>query len=116
MKRFTETDKWKNPAFRNLPHKFKLLYLYILDECDNAGVLHMDLERFSFVLKEEFTLEEIKTNIGDKLHFFKDKIAVIGFINFQCGQILSSSCHPHKKIMELLVKHGLKEKFDNGQI
>ena len=115
MKRFTETDKWKNPAFRNLPHKFKLLYLYILDECDNAGILHLDLDRFSFALKEDFTIEEIQSALGDKLYFFKDKIAVIKFVAFQCGA-LSAHCHPHKKVLELIIKHGLKDKFDAGEI
>lgn len=116
MKRFTETDKWKNPKFRSLPDPYKLLYLFLLDECDNAGVVHMDFERFEFILKRSLTLEEIKENLGDKLHFFGgDKVAIKGFINFQCG-VLTERCHPHKKVFQLLHKHGLTDVFHSGEI
>ena len=37
-KRFTDTDKWKKGFIRNLPTKYKLLWLYILDDCNHAGV------------------------------------------------------------------------------
>lgn len=115
MKRFTDTEKWNNPSFRRLSGPYKLLYLFVLDACDNAGVVHIDLDRFSFVLGHSFTLEEIKGNLGDKLHFFKDKMAVIGFVRFQCGE-LSPSSHPHKRVLELLRKHGLSAEQEMGII
>lgn len=116
MKRFTETDKWKNPNFRRLPDPYKLLYLFLLDECDNAGVVHLDFERFEFILKRPVTLKDLKDNLGDKLHFFaEDKVAVKHFIRFQCGE-LTVKCHPHKKVFELLHRHGLTDCFNAGEI
>ena len=41
-KRFTDTDKWKKGFIRNLPTKYKLLWLYILDDCNHAGVWETD--------------------------------------------------------------------------
>jgi hypothetical protein len=110
VKRFTDTEKWNNPSFRSLPVPYKLLYLFLLDACDNAGVIHFDLERFEFALKEKFTIEGIKEHLGDKLHFFKDKIAVKNFIRYQCGE-LSPQSHPHKRVIELLMKHDLAEDY-----
>lgn len=115
MKRFTETDKWKNPNFRRVPDPYKLLYLFLLDECDNAGVLHLDLERFSFVLGRSYAIEEIREHLGDKLHFFKDKVAIKGFIRFQCGELTPSS-PPHRKVFELLRKHDLTSEYERGAI
>ena len=43
-KRFTDTDKWKKGFIRNLPAKYKLLWLYILDDCNHAGVWETDFE------------------------------------------------------------------------
>jgi len=51
MKRFTETEKWKDSWFRKLQPPSKLLWLYILDTCDNAGFWEYDLEMCAFVTK-----------------------------------------------------------------
>lgn len=115
MKRFTDTEKWNNPNFRRLSEPYKLLYLFLLDACDNAGVIHVDVERFSFILGHSFTLEAIKENLGDKVLFFKDKMALVGFVRFQCGE-LSIKCHPHKRVIELLKKHGLEADQQMGII
>jgi hypothetical protein len=116
MKRFTETDKWKNPEFRRLSDSYKLLYLLLLDECDNAGVVHIDLERFGFILKRSFTIEEIKENLGDKLHFFgSDKLVIKNFVRFQCGE-LNDKSHPHRRVRQLLHKHGLTDLYEGHEI
>jgi len=51
VKRFTETEKWKDSWFRKLKPSSKLLWLYILDTCDNAGFWEYDLEMCAFVTK-----------------------------------------------------------------
>lgn len=117
LKRFTETEKWKNSNYRNLPAKFKILLSFMTDDCDNAGVLYFDPETFLYATKFEFTLDEIKLHLGEYLYFFKDKILLKGFIRFQCGsEELSPKCFPHKKIIDLLHKHQLFELFDSGEI
>jgi hypothetical protein len=42
MKRFSETEKWKDPWFRGLRPASKLLFLYIVDSCNNAGFWEED--------------------------------------------------------------------------
>lgn len=42
MKRFTETEKWRDPWFRTLPAPSKLAFFYILDHCNNAGFHELD--------------------------------------------------------------------------
>lgn len=37
MIRFTETNKWHDPWFMGLKHGSKLLFFYIIENCDNAG-------------------------------------------------------------------------------
>lgn len=44
MKRFTETDKWRDPWFRSLTAPSKLVFFYILDHCNNAGFHELDKE------------------------------------------------------------------------
>jgi hypothetical protein len=48
MKRFTETQKWDDPWFRDLPPKLKLAFLFIIDACDNAGFWEVDFSGMAF--------------------------------------------------------------------
>jgi len=63
-KRFTDSEKWKDDWFFDLPDTLKLFWIYILDNCDHAGIWKptkglvksfirapIDFER---VLEEEF--------------------------------------------------------------
>lgn len=42
MKRFSETEKWRDPWFRSLKPSQKLLFLFIVDNCNNAGFWEED--------------------------------------------------------------------------
>ena len=44
MKRFTETLKWRDKWFRRLKLQDKLLWGWLLDNCDAAGVIDVDLD------------------------------------------------------------------------
>ena len=44
MKRFTETEKWRDPWFRSLPAPAKLVFFYFIDNCNNAGFHELDKE------------------------------------------------------------------------
>lgn len=43
-KRFTETAKWTDRWFRRLSPNEKLLFLWLVDNCDNAGFWEVDLD------------------------------------------------------------------------
>lgn len=49
-KRFSETDKWKDEWFSQLKPIEKLIYLFILDNCDNAGFFSLNQRINSFLL------------------------------------------------------------------
>lgn len=42
MTRFSQTDKWKDPWFRSLKAGHKLVFLYVVDNCNNAGFYEID--------------------------------------------------------------------------
>ncbi len=50
--RFTLTEKWQELWFRKLPPAEKLLYLYICDNCNIAGIWEIDLEQAAFSIGE----------------------------------------------------------------
>lgn len=107
-KRFTDTDKWKKPFIRSMKAPYKLLWLYILDECDHAGIWQVDIEVAQIKIGE-------KLNIKDALKFFDGKIYVFDngckwfvydFIDFQYG-ILNPQNRAHNSVLNILSKYNI---------
>lgn len=113
-KRFSDTGKWNKPFMRTMPAPYKLLWLYILDECDYAGIWQVDIAVAELKIGE-------KLELSKAIKFFSNKIVEISsgekwfipdFIEFQYGtNHLNAPENPHSKIHEnvlrLLRKHGL---------
>lgn len=108
-KRFTDTDKWKNPFIKSIPIKYKLLWFYILDDCDIAGLWRVDIEIACIRCGQKF-------DVAKALEIFKEKIIVIdngnkwfipSFIEFQYGQQLSKTNNIFKSIDRVLSKYNL---------
>ncbi len=60
-KRFTETDKWKDVWFRKLSPNDKLVFFYLVENCDNAGFIELDTDMAAFVIG--LSDEDIKSSI-----------------------------------------------------
>ncbi|NTU49586.1 MAG: hypothetical protein HGA87_01585 [Desulfobulbaceae bacterium] len=110
-KRFTETSKWVDPWFRQLTPKSKLLFLYILDSCNNAGFLEVDAEMILFqtgMSSDDF--------LGAKQELNRGIIEVDGwfwvknFLRHQKNDTLNPTNNAHKQIIALLMDQS--ERFD----
>ena len=51
-KRFTDTEKWKDPWFCALTEKEKLFWVYIVDNCDHAGIWRVNWPLVQFYIKD----------------------------------------------------------------
>jgi hypothetical protein len=108
MKRFTDTSKWKDSWFQDLPTKYKLFWIYILDECDAAGVWKPNIRLASFQIGEPFEESELKRIFADRLDFTESGYWFLKkFVFFQYGK-LSESCKPHLSVINLLKYHKIK--------
>lgn len=104
MKRFTETSKWSDPWFRQLSPELKNLWQWLVDNCDNAGVIEPDLGLASFQIGYEYPMDTL-SKFGDRIEQIEcGKYYLTKFINFQCG-ILSHECKAHRPIFQSLEKH-----------
>ena len=108
-KRFTDTEKWKKPFIRNLSAPYKLLWLYICDDCDYAGIWQVDIDVARIRIGEDI-------NEQDAIKFFDDKIIKIdngnkwfipSFIDFQYPSGLNPENKAHGGIIKMLLKHKL---------
>ena len=108
-KRFTDTGKWGKQSFSELSLKMKLVWLYLCDNCDHAGIWDVHLGLLEFQLGEKVSLEDFD-ELGDKVVFFHNnkKIFIPSFIEFQ-QKCLVNELNPennsHKGILNCLKKH-----------
>ena len=120
-KRFTDTDKWKKLYIRGLQAPYKLLWFYILDDCNHAGMWDVDFE----IAKIRIGCSEV--NSQDAIKHFKKKIKVIddgekwyipSFIEFQYGY-LNPSNRAHLSVINILKKYkvfkGLTSPLDTAK-
>lgn len=112
MKRFTETLKWNDPWFRRLSTEAKILWIYLLDHCDNIGLVDVDPELISLDCGLKIQFKHL-FELGDRIQQVSDtKVFLPKFISFQYGR-LSQSCPAHKRVIESIARHDLVE-TDNG--
>lgn len=72
-KRFTDNEKWKDAWFMDLPSKYKLFWLYILDECNHAGVWKVNFKVASFCIGEHLEYSEVKRLLKDRITILNDE-------------------------------------------
>lgn len=56
-KRFTATEKWSRAWFRELPPAYKLLVLYLYDNCDAGGIWYVDKGEAEFKIGAPIDLD-----------------------------------------------------------
>ena len=106
-KRFTDTDKWKKRWFRQLKNDHKVFWMYLLDQCDHAGIWEVDFELASYFcngIKES----EIRQTFIKQYHEFDDKKRwfIKDFIEFQYNE-LNDKVNAHKSVLSRLNKYNL---------
>lgn len=104
-KRFTEIKKWDEPWFWELSPEAKLLWMFLCDHCDHAGIIDISLRiataKIGCPIKEQHIAE-----LEHRLHRLEcGKFAIKDFIPFQYGT-LSRDCKPHNPVFDSLDRHG----------
>jgi hypothetical protein len=108
-KRFTDTEKWKKPFIRNLSAPYKLLWLYICDDCDHAGIWQVDIDVARIRIGEQITECEALKFFGDKVVRIDEgnKWYIPSFIDFQYPSGLNPDNKAHGGIIKVLQKYNL---------
>jgi hypothetical protein len=107
MKRFTDTEKWRDPWFRRLAPKHKLFWDYICTNCDNAGVWCIDWELAEFLTGVRFCPKETLAAMDNRVvDIGQGRWWVPKFIAFQFG-CLSPVSRVHQSVLTLIKKHGI---------
>lgn len=102
-KRFTDTSKWDKQSFADLSLKMKMVWIYLCDKCDHAGVWEINLKLLSFQTGTKVTLREIGDAFGDWIEVHGSKILLTNFLDFQYGN-LNPNNRVHASILQRIEK------------
>lgn len=103
MKRFTESQKWDDPWFRALPGAHKLVFLYLLDRCNNAGFWEEDLDGMAFHTKvEASSLKGALKGLERGLQGASNWYWIKNFLRHQKNDSLNPENPAHRQIIALL--------------
>jgi hypothetical protein len=112
VKRFTETTKWDDPWFLDLTPEAKLVWLYLCDKCDNAGVIDLHIRKGEFETGISGSILHLLSELSTRVHVLENgKYWIKSFVSFQYGELKESS-NLHKSVIQLLKNHGLPNPSD----
>jgi len=113
-KRLTATEKWSDPWFCSLAIKLKMFWIYILDNCDHAGIWdpNWGLAEYHLKVSRDSNLEELmkKVVVLDSGKWF-----ISNFIEFQYGE-LNPENRAHLSVIKRLEKEGASKGLVRGYL
>ena len=115
-KRFLDTGFLQQKWIRKLKPDHKIFLIYLMLECDNAGIIDLDLDDAEFWIGKkigdplEFLPEGYLIPINDTGKYFQPK-----FIEWQYPNFPHSKVHQQKQAKEILLKNGMFD-VDNQTI
>lgn len=102
--RFTATEKWTDPWFCGLSEKDKLFWIYIVDNCDHAGIWQVNWPLVKFHIKDYVFNEGV---FNGRIVKLKDhKWFIPKFIEFQYKTGLNPDNRAHASVLSILKKEG----------
>jgi hypothetical protein len=103
-KRFTDTEKWKDPWFCALSEKDRYFWMYLLDNCDHAGIWQVNPMLVNFYFPG-YSLDP--GVFGDRIQVLNsEKWWLKKFVSFQYGEVLNPENHAHLGVINRLKQVG----------
>src|SRR3990167_9830265 len=107
-KRFSETKIWEDEWYQSLPTKWKIVWKYLCDKCDEAGIWKPNFKLANFQINEKVNWPEAHRwlNNGKTRVIITDKAWILkDFVPFQYGEKIFTSTHAfHEKIRKAIEK------------
>ena len=116
--RYTDAEKWKDVWFSELSNDEKLVWLYILDDCDHAGIWKVNLRLLNFNCNTSYTLTELYEFLNERVSILsEEKWWIKKFCEFQYGvDFLEKQSKPIISAIKILIKEGLIEENSKGML
>jgi hypothetical protein len=114
-KRFTDNEKWQDNWFTDLTNDQKIIWIYLLDHCDNAGLWKVNMKNLNYFCSTNISVEDVISTFNSRLTKIKEDLFFINkFCSFQYGlDFLNSKNKAVVSAINKLIQLGIV-KDDNG--
>jgi hypothetical protein len=113
-KRLHDTDIWGEDWFFELPNKYKLLWLYVKDKCDNVGIWRPNKSNIESIVGERLKLDEflgfVNVNKVRILILESGRWFIKSYFTFQYGDRFSPCSQVHRGAIKSLLTNGIHPK------
>jgi hypothetical protein len=85
-KRFTDTEKWKDEWYTELTSDYKIIWQYLLDTCDNAGIYKRNIKLLNYYCNTTVSADDILKVFNKRVsQLADDKWLINKFCVYQYG-------------------------------
>lgn len=90
-KRFTDTDKWKDDWFISLSNDYRIIWQWLVDNCDHAGICKPSIGMINLLCKTDITEEELIEKMNGRVlkvdgYWFIPKFLKFQYKNLNSGK------------------------------
>lgn len=89
-KRLTDTEKWKDDWFLSLNNDYRMIWLYIIDNCSHAGIFKKSFGLMNFCCNTKITEKEFLEVFQDRVKDYGNFYFIPKFILFQYNDLSSN--------------------------
>lgn len=106
MKRFSDSERFDDPWYCDLPVAMKVAWELVRAKCDHAGVWKPNFRLANFQIGEDVDWEKFRELCGDRIKTIPTGWLIVDFVKMQCGE-LSEDCRAHIPVIKKLREHNL---------
>ena len=88
-KRFTDTEKWKDDWFISLSNDYRIVWQWLLDNCNHAGICKRSIKLLNFMCNTNITEEELIAEMEGRLIIKNNIWFIPKFLKFQYPSLKS---------------------------
>lgn len=118
-KRLTDTEKWNDDWFLSLDNDYRMIWQWLIDNCNHAGVCKRNLRLLNFMCNTKATEDVIIEKMNGRLLIINNNWFIPKFLKFQYPTLKSQKPAIISVVKELVrgdyYKH-IPESFGNNYI
>lgn len=118
-KRFTDTEKWKDDWFISLSNDYRIIWQWLLDNCNHAGICKRSIKLLNFMCNTNITEDELISEMEGRIIINNNIWFIPKFLKFQYPSLKSKKPVIVSVIKELKINNLLNlipESFGNDYI
>lgn len=118
-KRFTDTEKWKDDWYLSLSNDYKIVWQWLLDNCNHAGICKPSIKLLNMMCNVSITDEELIEVMDGRVMRINNIWFIPKFIKFQYGNLSSKKPAVVSVVSELIKNnliHLVEELLNNDSI